>query len=87
MLAESIGQKLCELIEMIRAQLSETAINFYEREFNFFDKITNVSGAIRPYPKGTERKEACLKALSQIEVTRGKCVDPFIIGFILYIAS
>lgn len=71
LLAESIGQKLGELVDIITSQLSGPARRFYEREFEFFDKITNVSGTIRPYPKGAERKKACLEALSQIDITRG----------------
>lgn len=44
---------------------------FYEREFGFFGKITAISGEIRPYPKGPERKRACLEALSKVEVQLG----------------
>uniref|UniRef100_A0AAR5P953 PI3K/PI4K catalytic domain-containing protein n=1 Tax=Dendroctonus ponderosae TaxID=77166 RepID=A0AAR5P953_DENPD len=44
---------------------------FYEREFDFFDKITNISGEIRQFPKGPERRKACLDALSRIKVQPG----------------
>ncbi|KAG7197176.1 hypothetical protein KM043_007256 [Ampulex compressa] len=59
------------LIKSILSSLSGPAKQFYEREFDFFEKITNVSGEIRPYPKGPERKAACLQALSKIKVQPG----------------
>lgn len=68
---EAIGPKLRELIDTVISQLSGSARQFYEREFEFFNKITGVSGEIRSFPKGIERKNACLKSLSKISVTRG----------------
>lgn len=59
------------LIENIVTSLSGPAKRFYEREFDFFGKITAVSGEIRPYPKGEERKKACLEQLSKIAVQPG----------------
>lgn len=56
------------LVNAIISALSGPAKQFYEREFDFFDKITDISGQIRPYPKGAERKRACLEALSRIQV-------------------
>ena len=44
---------------------------FYEREFDFFGKLTNISGEIRPFPKGAERKKACLEQLEKITVQHG----------------
>jgi len=58
---------------------------FYEREFEFFAKITNVSGTIRVFPKGPERKNACLKELSKIDVTPGNCVLYIYMLYVLYI--
>ncbi|XP_017786237.1 PREDICTED: phosphatidylinositol 4-kinase alpha isoform X2 [Nicrophorus vespilloides] len=68
---DSLFDVLESLIGSIIAALSGPAKQFYEREFDFFDKITNISGEIRPYPKGVERKRACLEALSKIKVQPG----------------
>lgn len=62
---------LDSLVKTIIATLSGPAKRFYEREFDFFGKITNVSGEIRNFAKGAPRKKACLDALSKIEVQSG----------------
>lgn len=62
---------LDSLTKNILNALSGPAKQFYEREFDFFDKITNISGEIRPYPKGPERKAACLDALARVKVQPG----------------
>ncbi|GJQ75443.1 hypothetical protein Trydic_g23610 [Trypoxylus dichotomus] len=62
---------LDSLVNSIISALSGPAKQFYEREFDFFDKITSISGQIRPFPKGIERKRACLDALSKIKVQPG----------------
>ncbi|XP_066260677.1 phosphatidylinositol 4-kinase alpha isoform X2 [Euwallacea similis] len=59
------------LVNSIVSELSGPAKMFYEREFDFFEKITNISGEIRPYPKGPERRQACLSALSRIKAQPG----------------
>ena len=56
------------IIVAIVANLSGPAKDFYHRQFEFFDDVTNVSGIIKPYPKGPERKQACLEALAKIKV-------------------
>ena len=42
-----IGDKLELLIEMITTPLSGSALKFYQREFEFFNRVTNISGEIR----------------------------------------
>lgn len=59
------------IISYIVSSLSGPAKEFYEREFDFFGKVTAISGTIRPYPKGPERKKALLNALSTIVVQHG----------------
>ncbi|XP_063216675.1 phosphatidylinositol 4-kinase alpha isoform X2 [Bacillus rossius redtenbacheri] len=59
------------ITKSIISSLSGPAKQFYEREFDFFEKITNISGEIRSFPKGSERKKACLEALSKIQVQHG----------------
>ncbi|KAJ0173228.1 hypothetical protein K1T71_011404 [Dendrolimus kikuchii] len=59
------------LTKSIVDTLSGPAKAFYEREFDFFGQITNISGIIRPFPKGTERRRACLEALKNVKVQPG----------------
>lgn len=50
------------LTNAIVNSLSGPAKKFYEREFNFFSQITDVSGKIRPFPKGINRRAFCVTA-------------------------
>ncbi|XP_019860180.1 PREDICTED: phosphatidylinositol 4-kinase alpha [Amphimedon queenslandica] len=65
-----IGSLLEQLHKEILNNLSGAAKKFYEREFSFFKKVTDISGIIRPYPK-PERKEQCLKALREVTLEPG----------------
>lgn len=66
---------LYDVLEALRQNIissfSGAARRFYEREFDFFGKITAVSGDIRTFAKGQPRKKACLEALSKIKVQSG----------------
>ncbi|XP_053375288.1 phosphatidylinositol 4-kinase alpha-like [Mercenaria mercenaria] len=66
-----IGEQLETLMQEIQDQLSGSALNFYQREFDFFGQITDISRIIKPFPKGPERKKACLDALSKIQLQQG----------------
>lgn len=59
------------MCQNIISSFSGAAKRFYEREFDFFGKITAVSGEIRAFPKGQQRKKACLESLSRIKVQPG----------------
>ena len=48
-----------------------TAKQLYEREFKFFNDITSISGIIKEYPKGPQRKSACITALQDIKLEHG----------------
>lgn len=50
-------------------QLEGAAKRFYRGEFDFFDQITKISGTIKPFPKGEQRKKACLKELAQVQLS------------------
>ncbi|XP_037935498.1 phosphatidylinositol 4-kinase alpha isoform X1 [Teleopsis dalmanni] len=67
----NLYESLDLLSQNIISSFSGAAKRFYEREFDFFGKITAVSGEIRSFPKGPERKNACLAALSRIKVQSG----------------
>ncbi|KAF2369045.1 Phosphatidylinositol 3-/4-kinase catalytic domain [Trinorchestia longiramus] len=62
---------LVSLEEILISSLSGPAKQFYQREFDFFEKITNISAIIKPYPKGDERKKACINALHEVELQPG----------------
>jgi hypothetical protein len=42
------------------------ANTFFNREFDFFNEITGVSGVIKSFEKGPQRTKACKDALKQV---------------------
>ncbi|KAL4002855.1 Phosphatidylinositol 3- and 4-kinase family protein [Acanthocheilonema viteae] len=59
---------LSELINKIISNMEGAARKFYDSEFDLFKQITDISGKIRPFPKGESRKKACLTALAEIHL-------------------
>ncbi|KAI6177654.1 1-phosphatidylinositol 4-kinase [Aphelenchoides bicaudatus] len=59
---------LGKIVERIESRLEGTARRFKESEFELIRALTEVSGIIKPYPKGDERKKECLKALSNVQI-------------------
>ncbi len=43
-----------------------SANTFFNREFDFFNEITGVSGVIKSFEKGPQRTKACKDALKQV---------------------
>jgi hypothetical protein len=64
---------LDELIARITGQFTEEDANFYHREFSFFEKITAISGALKPYVKKEkwEKKAKIDEELAKIAVDAG----------------
>ena len=62
-----IGDKLKLLMKTIVNCMSGAAKDFHAREFAFFDKVTAVSGQIKPYAK-EKRNAAIVVALKDIQV-------------------
>ena len=46
-----IGDTLDDYINDIKSTMSGSFLEFYKREFDFFDSVTEVSSIIKPYPK------------------------------------
>ncbi|CAF4219354.1 unnamed protein product [Rotaria socialis] len=59
-------KKLEPIAQEIELNFTPDAKKFYERVFQFSDKLTKVSDIIKVFPKGNDRKEACLQALREI---------------------
>ena len=65
-----IGETLNSFITEITNTMSAEYREFYNREFNFFNTVTEISSIIKPFPKGPERRAECLRALKQITINR-----------------
>lgn len=62
-----------KLRQKIVGQLSGSDLQFYEREFKFFDKVTGISGALKPFIKRSklEKKQKIDEELAQVVVDPG----------------
>ncbi|CAF4922492.1 unnamed protein product, partial [Rotaria sp. Silwood1] len=63
---DEMKKKLEPIAQQIEINFTSDAKKFYERVFTYSDKLTKVSEIIKPYPKGNDRKQACVKALREI---------------------
>lgn len=70
---DPIKDQLDELVGRITKQFSQESSLFYSREFNFFEKVTNISGALKPYVKREkwEKKAKIDEELGKIIVDAG----------------
>jgi len=64
-----------KILETLRTAIvdgfDDQARDFFDREFEFFKEVTSVSGKIKDYPKGQERKVACINALKEVKLRQG----------------
>ena len=68
-----LGPILNELMEQIINSFTSADREFFEREFGFFEKITNISGLLKPYIRSskTEKKQKIDHELAKIPVDTG----------------
>ncbi|KAF9410441.1 phosphatidylinositol-4- kinase, partial [Entomortierella beljakovae] len=71
--ADSLKPTLDRIIDNIVNGLSGEAKNFYEREFNFFNQVTSISGSLMPYVKKpkTEKKKKIDEEMAKVVVDVG----------------
>ncbi|OSD08514.1 atypical/PIKK/PI4K protein kinase [Trametes coccinea BRFM310] len=64
---------LDRMTDMVVASLSGEARTFYDREFNFFNEVTSISGKLKPYIKKTkpEKKAKIDEEMAKIHVEVG----------------
>ncbi|TFK30200.1 atypical/PIKK/PI4K protein kinase [Coprinopsis marcescibilis] len=65
--------KLDEMTAMVVDSLSGEARSFYDREFNFFNEVTSISGKLKPYIKKTkpEKKAKIDEEMAKLVVDVG----------------
>lgn len=73
MVPDSLKPLLDRIIGRIIKSLSGSDKDFYEREFTFFEKVTGISGKLKPYIRRskTEKKEKIDEELKKISVDPG----------------
>ncbi|CAJ0959757.1 unnamed protein product, partial [Mesorhabditis belari] len=59
---------LTDISRKILSRLEGSHKRFYDAEFALFHQLTAISGTIKPYPKGEQRKKACLKSLAEVKL-------------------
>lgn len=64
-------EALDELINSIINSLSGAAKIFFDKEFDFVRRITSISGEIREFPKGEQRRTALLNSLKKFNFEPG----------------
>lgn len=64
---------LDRMVDLIVAALSGEAQEFYNREFNFFNEVTSISGKLKPYIKKSkaEKKAKIDEEMAKIKVEEG----------------
>ncbi|KAG4301029.1 hypothetical protein PCK1_002728 [Pneumocystis canis] len=70
---DSIKPVLDNVMERIISSFTQENKTFYEREFNFFNEITSISGKLKPYIKRSklEKKEKIDMEISKIKIDIG----------------
>ena len=63
---DEIGDKIVDLIDQIENSLDDVAMEFYKREFDFANELTEISNRIKPKNKDNgDRKRACLEEIKE----------------------
>ncbi|CAF3629224.1 unnamed protein product, partial [Didymodactylos carnosus] len=63
---EMMKAKLEPIAKQIELDFTSDARRFYERVFDFSNKLTKVSDIIKDFPKGNSRKDVCIRELKKI---------------------